>query len=97
MTHSERYVVKISIGMEVMVTQNIQTDLDITNGAHSTIVDILLSPDKPIVSDIQATVKLNHLPLCILVKLNHTWATQLTDLDKPVIPVELASNFFLLH
>jgi len=33
-------VVHITIGMKVMVTQNAETDLDITNGAWGTIVDI---------------------------------------------------------
>jgi hypothetical protein len=37
--------VEIAIGMRVMVTNNIETDLDITNGAQGEIVDIVLHPD----------------------------------------------------
>jgi hypothetical protein len=36
---------KIAIGMKVMVTQNIETDLDITNGAQGTITGGVLHPD----------------------------------------------------
>ena len=32
--------VKLAIGMKVLVTDNIRTDLDVTNGACGTIVDI---------------------------------------------------------
>ncbi|KIJ66821.1 hypothetical protein HYDPIDRAFT_64369, partial [Hydnomerulius pinastri MD-312] len=67
-------VIEIAIGMKVMVTQNIETDLDITNGAHGTIVDILLSPDEPPITKLKPVIQLQHLPLYILVKLNRTRA-----------------------
>ena len=86
--------VEVAIGMQVMVTQNVQTDLDITNGARGTVVDILLSPDEPRISQIEPVVKLKHLPVCVLVKLNCTRATQLKDLEESVIPVEPASKTF---
>jgi hypothetical protein len=38
--------VEIAISMKVMVTSNIKTDLDVTNGAHGEIVDIILHPDE---------------------------------------------------
>ncbi|KAE9409060.1 hypothetical protein BT96DRAFT_953836 [Gymnopus androsaceus JB14] len=38
--------VSFAIGACVMVVQNINTDLDLANGAHGTIVDIILRPDK---------------------------------------------------
>ena len=47
--------VELAIGMKVMVTSNVETDLDITNRAHGEIVDIVLHlneptlPDEPIV------------------------------------------------
>ena len=64
--------IEITIGMKVMVTQNVQTDLDITNGACSTIVDIILSPEEPVVSQLHTTIKLQHVPLYVLVKLSQT-------------------------
>ncbi|KAG1836487.1 hypothetical protein F4604DRAFT_1519928, partial [Suillus subluteus] len=64
-------VIEIAVGMKVMVTQNIETDLDITNGARGTIVDIILHPDEPPISN-ESSVTLKHLPAYILVKLNRT-------------------------
>ena len=39
---------QMAIGMRVMVTQNVVTDLDTTNGARGTIVDMLASDEPPI-------------------------------------------------
>jgi hypothetical protein len=39
--------VKLAIGMKVMVTDNIKTDLDITNGDCGEIVNIILHLDEP--------------------------------------------------
>ena len=90
-------IIEIAIGAQVMVTQNVETDLDITNGARGVIVDILLSPDEPVISHIEPVIKLKHLPVCILVKLNRTRATQLKDLEESVIPVEPACKPFRIQ
>jgi hypothetical protein len=44
-------VVKLAVGMKVMVTANIETDLDVTNGARGEIVGIILHPDEPPLSN----------------------------------------------
>ncbi|KAG2030986.1 hypothetical protein BDR03DRAFT_820266, partial [Suillus americanus] len=77
-------MVEISIGMKVMVMQNIETDLDITNGARGTIVKIVLHPDEPVVDD-KSLVTLKYLPAYILVKLNRTCALQLQGLEGSMI------------
>ena len=46
----KKELINITVGMKVMVTQNVETDLDITNGAQGTIVGTTLHPDKPTVS-----------------------------------------------
>ena len=56
--------------MVIEWTSNMQTDLDITNGTHGTIVDIILHPDKPLINE--NIISLKYLPLYILVKLSHT-------------------------
>lgn len=89
-------VIEIAISMKVMVTQNVKTDLDITNGARGEIVDIILHPDEPPVGN-KATVKLKYLPSYILVKLCRTCATQLDGLEESVIPVEVSSKTFKIH
>ena len=85
----------MAIGMKVMVTQNVVTDLDITNGArgthrrHGCIRMNLLSLTCALM---RLTIILNHLPVSVLVKLDHIRTTQLTGLEECVIPVELASQ-----
>ena len=56
---------------------NIETDLDVMNGARGKIVDIL-HPDEPPLSN-ELIVTLNHFPSYILVKMQRTCASQ-TDL-----------------
>ena len=65
-----QYQVEISIGMEVMVTENVETDLDITNGACGNIIGMILHPDEPQHDD-NTIVKLVFLPACILIKPQH--------------------------
>ena len=50
--------VELAVGMKVMVTDNVETDLDITNGARGEIVGIVLHPDEATIDKNQAIVKL---------------------------------------
>lgn len=86
-------MVELAIGMKVMVTENVETDLDVTNGARGEIVGIVLHPDEPPLSD-ESVVILKHLPAYVLVKLGRTRATQLEGLDENVIPIEMATRTF---
>ena len=79
--------IEIAKGMQVMVTTNVDTDLDIANGARGEITDIILHPDEPPLPD-APVVKLTRLPAYLLVKLKRTRATQLEGLEECVIPVE---------
>ncbi|OSC97674.1 hypothetical protein PYCCODRAFT_1330794, partial [Trametes coccinea BRFM310] len=65
--------VEIAEGMQVMVTTNIETDLDIANGARGEVVKIVLHPDEPPITD-EAIVKLRYPPAYILVRLHRTRA-----------------------
>ena len=87
--------IQLAIGMKVMVTQNVETDLDITNGARGTIVDIVLDKDEPLLPD-ENIVNLVHLPSYILVQLDRTRVTQLEGLPPCVIPVAPASKSFTI-
>ncbi len=80
-------LLEICVGMKVMVTTNIQTDLDLANGARGEIVDIVLHPDEDAVGD-SPVVHLKHLPAYVLVKMARTRASQLEGLPLGVIPVE---------
>ncbi|KAL4081257.1 hypothetical protein J3A83DRAFT_4427358 [Scleroderma citrinum] len=65
--------IDLTVGMKVMVTQNVETNLDIANGTQGSIVGIILHPDEPI-SSREMGPELQCLPLYILVKLDQTWA-----------------------
>ena len=88
--------IEISIGMEVMVTQNVETGLDVTNGARGEIVYMVLHPDEPAIGD-EPLVRLKYLPNYILVKLNRTRATQLDVHEASVIPVEVSTKMFRIN
>lgn len=79
--------ISILIGAEVMVVENIETDLDIANGARGTIVDIVLNPEEPAIPDDATVVDLKHQPLYILVKMKRTRTSQLDGLEEGVIPI----------
>ena len=63
-----RWRIPLAIGLRVLVTLNINTDLDIANGAKGTIVDIVLHPDKE--SGTQSPSELKYTPVYILVQLD---------------------------
>jgi hypothetical protein len=62
--------IKLSKGMKVLVTDNVEMDLDVTNGVQGEIVDIFLHPDEPPPSD-KPTVYLKYMPSYILTTLRH--------------------------
>ncbi|EIM80931.1 uncharacterized protein STEHIDRAFT_32714, partial [Stereum hirsutum FP-91666 SS1] len=66
-------VVEIAIGMKVMVTTNVETDLDIANGARGTVVGVVLHQGETGVAS-GDTVTLQHMPAYILVRLDRTRA-----------------------
>ena len=79
--------IEMAVGMKVLVTNNLETDLNITNGAWGEIVNIILHPDESPTGE-GPIVKLKYLPSYLLVKLSCTWASQLAGLDEAVILVE---------
>ncbi|PCH45155.1 hypothetical protein WOLCODRAFT_111000 [Wolfiporia cocos MD-104 SS10] len=85
--------IELAIGMKVMVTDNIETDLDITNGARGEIVDIILDPREAALPE-GCEVKLRYLPSYILVKLTRTRATRLEGLGENVVPIQVKKRSF---
>lgn len=86
-------VVEIAIGMKVMVTTNVETDLDIANGARGTVVGVVLHQGETGVAS-GDTVTLQHMPAYILVRLDRTRAGRLSGLDEHVIPIEPVTRAF---
>ncbi|KAI5983647.1 hypothetical protein EDD15DRAFT_2109312, partial [Pisolithus albus] len=66
------YDMDVFVGVKVMVTENVETDLDITNGARGTVVGIICHPDTAPTQEDTAIVSLEQLPLFILVKMDRT-------------------------
>ena len=65
---------ELAIGMPVLVTQNLHTELDMTNGARSVVVEIVLNRAEAIPSRSQPIVQLLYPPSFVLVKMNHSCA-----------------------
>jgi hypothetical protein len=86
--------VELAVGMRVMVTRNLDTDLDITNGARGTVTEIVVESEDSMSADEHNTIHLHSPPTYILVKLDKTRATQLEGLDNNVIPIEPLSKSF---
>ncbi|KAG8746743.1 hypothetical protein FRC10_003726 [Ceratobasidium sp. 414] len=88
--------VPLAIGMQIIVTLNIQTELDLANGARSTITGMVLDPNEPEFESTAPVVRLKRLPLYILVKMpQHTRAMTLPGLDPmPPPPIVPASKGF---
>ncbi|KAI6011232.1 hypothetical protein BKA83DRAFT_14293 [Pisolithus microcarpus] len=80
-----------------MVTQNVETDLDITNGARGVIQDIFLHPHEPPLTTDTGMHHLKHMPSYILVKLGWTRTLHLQGLEPSVIPVEPAVKTYSIR
>ncbi|EIM90061.1 uncharacterized protein STEHIDRAFT_33545, partial [Stereum hirsutum FP-91666 SS1] len=66
-------MVDLAVGMKVLVTTNLATDLDLANGAKGEIVSIVLHPSEPPIGD-APVVHLKNMPTCLLVKMERTRA-----------------------
>jgi len=62
-----QYHIVICIEIEVMVAENVETNLDIINGACRNIIGMILHPDEPQHNNNAIT----KLPACVLIKLQH--------------------------
>ena len=74
------------------MTDSIETDLDITNGAKGEIVDIVLHLDEPTISASEPIIHLKYLLAYLLIKLKCTCASHLQGLEDAVIPVEVMTT-----
>ncbi|THH04757.1 hypothetical protein EW146_g10090, partial [Bondarzewia mesenterica] len=71
----------------IMVTTNLTTDLDLTNGARGEIMGVVLHPDESAISS-GPVINLQRMPLFILVKMQRTRTQKLISLDERVVPIE---------
>jgi len=77
--------VEVAVGMEVMVTFNVSTDLDVANGAWGHVVEILLNPREQISTTTGQVYELQYPPTYILVRMLRTKAPVLDGLECGVL------------
>jgi hypothetical protein len=86
--------VEIARGMKIMVTENVDTDLDIANGSRGVVTAVVLDPDEPQPNANTPIVTLLKPPLYIVVKLDRTKAQRLPGLEANEIPIAPAKRKF---
>jgi hypothetical protein len=93
-TNSSQRFAELDRNRNWVVTDNIEADLDITNGARGEIIDIILDPDpeEPPLGD--GPIVHLKLPAYVLVKLSRTRASRLQGLGKCVIPIQPAEKAY---
>ncbi|KIO11182.1 hypothetical protein M404DRAFT_20672 [Pisolithus tinctorius Marx 270] len=79
--------VVLAIGMCVMVTFNITTDLDIANGARGRVVNIVLDSRESLKRSMNNVIQLEYPPVYVLVEMNRTKANALPGLPTGVLLV----------
>ncbi|KIK75367.1 hypothetical protein PAXRUDRAFT_173071 [Paxillus rubicundulus Ve08.2h10] len=87
-------IIELVVGMHMMVTRNLDTDLDITNGARGTIVNIVVDADESLSTDNNNLMHLCCPPMFVLVKMDKTRVTPLEGLQESIIPIEPISKSF---
>ena len=80
--------IEIAVEMKVLVTYNLETVLDITNGARGTVTDIILDPRESHQDHQSPVFRLQYLPKYILVRLERTKISKLSQLGDNIIPIE---------
>lgn len=85
--------VNLAVGMKAMVTLNVHTDLDVTNGARGEVVGIVLGKDEPDFTQ-DRVVRLRFPPAYVLFKLDRTRLRPLPGLEESVIPIVPATCTF---
>ncbi|KAF8579845.1 hypothetical protein K439DRAFT_1637553, partial [Ramaria rubella] len=83
--------VEIALGMKVMVTTNIDMDLDVANGSRGEIVGIALDPQEEKTGS-SAIVALEYPPTYILVKLQRTRSSRLRSVRLHRLPIPGTNN-----
>lgn len=82
--------VELAIGMPVLVTSNIHTELDLTNGARGEVVGIVLCHSLSPAN----VIHLQRPPQYVLVKFPHTRIPSLQGLEPNVVPIKPITKSF---
>ncbi|KDN38232.1 hypothetical protein RSAG8_09631, partial [Rhizoctonia solani AG-8 WAC10335] len=86
-------VLELAVGMEVMVTYNVETELDVANGARGVVERIIFDrrEEFPAMVASESTgpteMSLTYPPECVLVRLYRTKASTIEGLGPGVVPI----------
>ncbi|KAG8682909.1 hypothetical protein FRC11_014190, partial [Ceratobasidium sp. 423] len=80
-------VVYLSKGMPVLVTVNVETEIDVANGSRGIIQEIIVHDDGPGATQESLEIHLQRPPASVLVSLSHTRAGPIEDLVQGVVPI----------
>jgi len=90
--------VTLSVGMNVMITFNVQMDLDVANGSQGKIVGIMVQPQDEQAVKENLVVKLTEVPMYVLVKMERTKVPTLEGLPESIIPLTaMECSFSIIH
>ena len=73
--------VMLGIGMKVMVTFDVKTDLDVANGARGEIIKIVLDENKSNYSPTQSIIQLKYPPTDMLIRMKSSKVSGLEGLE----------------
>lgn len=78
---------ELAVGMQVMITTNVETELDMSNGSRGTVERIIFDRRENLAAKNDAIVRLSFPPECVLVKLDRQTGIQIPGLEKNVVPI----------
>ena len=88
--------VMLGIGMKVMVTFNVETDLDVANGARGEIIKIVLDENESNYSPTQSIIRLKYPPVYVLIRMKSSKVSGLEGLEQNIIPLTPMEHTFLI-
>jgi ATP-dependent exoDNAse (exonuclease V) alpha subunit len=80
-------IICFAIGAKVMVTSNINTDINVANGTRGKIVEVTLDPREAETVRWGPRITLRYPPCCILLKLERGNSSQVGNLPEGVVPI----------
>jgi ATP-dependent exoDNAse (exonuclease V) alpha subunit len=90
--------VELALGAPVMVTLNLQTDLDVANGVRGVVEGIVLDERERLTpKEDTDRIHLTYPPRYVLVRLDRTKAPTLDGLQENVIPIAPVSKTFTVN
>ncbi|SRR5258708_3034128 len=84
-------VVEMAIRSKVLITMNINTDMEMCNGARGEVVQIWADPQEG-VNEETSVQEMQYPPSCILIKMDRTREGQLEGLEENTIPLFLITQ-----